>query len=257
MQDLSLPAEFAERYARQLMLPGFGAEAQRRLSQSSVLLVGAGGLGSTLSQLLCAAGVGRLILLDADRVAESNLQRQILYRTDQVGKPKVQCAAESLRRLNPHVQIEVCEEFLSPANARRMAEGCDLIADGTDNAAARYLMNDLCVGLKIPYVYGSIVDFYGQTAVFNLTEKSATYRCLFPETGTRPADTPKGVIAPLPALIASLQAQECIKVLTGACGEPLDSLLLLWDTRSQTAQKISITPTEEGRKISLENFARL
>ena len=256
MQNL-LPPEFEERYARQLMLPGFGAEAQRRLAQSSVLLVGAGGLGSTLSQLLCAAGVGRLVLLDADRVSASNLQRQILYRTDQVGEPKAKQAAESLRRLNPHVQIEAYDEFLTPANARLRAKGCDLIADGSDNAAARYLMNDLSAGLGIPYVYGTIADFYGQTAVFNLTEKSATYRCLFPETETCRQATPPGVIGPLPALIASIQAQECIKILSGACGEPLDNRLLLWDMQTHATQKITLTPTEEGRKISLENFGRL
>ncbi|MDE5609160.1 MAG: HesA/MoeB/ThiF family protein [Bacteroidales bacterium] len=256
MQTL-LPPELEERYARQLMLPGFGAEAQRRLAQSSVLLVGAGGLGSTLSQLLCAAGVGRLVLLDADRVSASNLQRQILYRTDQVGEPKAKQAAENLRRLNPHVQIEAYDEFLTPANARLRAEGCDLIADGSDNAVARYLMNDLCVGLGIPYVYGTIADFYGQTAVFNLTEKSATYRCLFPETETCRQATPPGVIGPLPALIASIQAQECIKILSGACGDPLDNRLLLWDMQTHATQKITLTPTEEGRKISLENFGRL
>ena len=239
------------------MLPGFGAEAQRRLAQSSVLLVGAGGLGSTLSQLLCAAGVGRLVLLDADRVSASNLQRQILYRTDQVGEPKAKQATESLRRLNPHVQIEAYDEFLTPANARLRAEGCDLIADGSDNAAARYLMNDLSAGLGIPYVYGTIADFYGQTSVFNLTEKSATYRCLFPETETCRQATPPGVIGPLPALIASIQAQECIKILSGACGEPLDNRLLLWDMQTHATQKITLTPTEEGRKISLENFGRL
>ena len=255
MQTL-LPPELEERYARQLLLPGFGAEAQRRLAQSSVLLVGAGGLGSTLSQLLCAAGVGRLVLLDADRVSVNNLQRQILYRTDQVGQPKVKHAAESLHRLNPHVQIEAYDEFLTPANARLRAEGCDLIADGSDNAAARYLMNDLCAGLGIPYVYGSIVDFYGQAAVFNLSEKSATYRCLFPETDNM-STAPKGVIGPLPALIASIQAQECIKILTGTCGEPLDSRLLLWDMQTHTTQKIALTPTEEGRKISLRNFGQL
>lgn len=257
MQNHLSSAELQERYARQLILPGFGAEAQRRLAQSSVLLVGAGGLGSTLSQLLCAAGVGRLVILDADRVSASNLQRQILYRTDQIGEPKMLHAAESLRRLNPHVQIEAYDEFLTPANARLRAQGCDLIADGTDNAAARYLMNDLCVGLGIPYVYGSIVDFYGQAAVFNLTEKSATYRCLFPETENSLPAAPKGVIAPLPALIASIEAQECIKILTGACGEPLDSRLLLWDMQTHTTQKITLTPTEEGRKISLRNFAQL
>ena len=250
-------SELKERYARQLMLPGFGAEAQRRLSQSTILLVGVGGLGSTLSQLLCAAGVGRLILLDADRVSASNLQRQILYRTDQVGQPKVMHAAESLRRLNPHVQIEAYDEFLTPANARLRAEGCNLIADGSDNAAARYLMNDLCVGLGIPYVYGSIMDFYGQAAVFNLTEKSATYRCLFPETESSIPTTPKGVIAPLPALIASIQAQECIKILTGTCGEPLDNRLLLWDMQTHSTQKIALTPTEEGREISLRKFGQL
>lgn len=245
-----------ERYARHLMLPGFGAEAQRRLAQSSVLLVGVGGLGSTLSQLLCAAGVGRLVLLDADVVSVSNLQRQILYRTDQMGQSKVKLAAQSLHRLNPHVHIEAYEEFLTPSNARLRAEGCDLIADGSDNAAARYLMNDLCVGLRIPYVYGSIADFCGQAAVFNLTEKSATYRCLFPETDLLPT-APKGVISPLPALIASVQAQECIKILTRTCGEPLDSRLLLWDMQTHTSQKIALTPTEEGRKTALRNFAQL
>ena len=263
------------RYSRQIMLPEFGESGQAKLSESSALIVGVGGLGSTLATLLCAAGIGRLVLADGDRVSLSNLQRQILYRTDQIGLYKSACAEETLRRLNPEVVIESHCRFMDETNACKIAEGCQIVLDGCDNPQARYLMNDLCVGFGIPYVYGSISGFQGQVSVFNRTKGSATYRCLFPQpesqgkTGAIPEETegtpnagirrlpglPSGVLGPLPSLIASIQANECLKILSG-CGPCLDNELFLFDMQTLQARHIGLQPSESGREASLKSFSR-
>lgn len=251
-----LENDFAERYARQLMLADFGQAGQQRLAQSSVLLVGVGGLGSTISQLLCASGVGRLVMADADTVSVSNLQRQILYRNHQQGQPKIECAAASLRALNPHTEIIAHREFFSEHNALKMAQGCDLIVDGSDNAAARYLMNDVSVGLNIPYVYGSICEASGQAAVFNAAPDHATYRCLFPQERAEAAGCVRGVMGPVPAFIASIQANECIKLL-GGFGESLCNRLFCCDLRTMNTACFALQASPSGRRVSLENFEKL
>lgn len=242
-----------ERYIRQTVLPEIGETGQRRLMDSSVLVVGVGGLGSTLAQLLCAAGVGRLVLVDPDTVSESNLQRQILYRTDEVGLPKAECAKRSLQRLNPYVRIDAHKESFRAVNAISLASGCDLIADGSDNAAARYCMNDVSFGLRIPYVYGSIEGFRGQVSVFNSGAGSATYRCLFPEHKCDASPCRQGVVGPLPSFVASIQANECIKILAGF-GEILSDRLLLADMIRMQTFSVSIEPTEKGHADSLQAF---
>lgn len=247
---------FMERYARQLMLPEFGIEAQEKLRRSHVLLIGAGGLGSTIAPLLCAAGLGKLTLIDADKVSESNLQRQILYRTSQIGQPKAECARKSLQNLNPDCEVMAINAFLNQENALEISHDCQIIVDGSDNAQARYLMNDLAVGLGIPYVYGSIEAFHGQVSVFNLNPRSATYRCLFPEPKTLPEPQILGVIGTLPSFIASIQANECIKALTG-CGPCLDNRLFTCDLLSMQTHCFDLQPTDSGRDISLQNFQKL
>lgn len=246
--------DFEERYARQLVLPDFGKEKQQRLGKASALLVGVGGLGSGIAPLLCAAGIGRLVMVDADHVSVSNLQRQILYRTPQKGLSKIQCATESLRQLNPNTEIVGIGDFFSEKNALHLAQGCDIIVDGCDNAPARYLMNDLAVGLKLPFVYGSVCEFSGQVSVFNLTSSDCTYRCLFPQA---PQNTGvKGVMGPLPSLIASIEANECIKVLTGY-GQPLSNRLFCCNLTDTTTACFALQPTQTGRQASLESFKRL
>lgn len=245
-----------ERYSRQTMLSGFGDHCQRLLSRSSVLLVGVGGLGSTIAQLLCAAGIGKLILVDADKVSLSNLQRQILYRSDQIGESKVSCAKKSLERLNPNVTVEAYDTLFNSRNAPAIARGCQILVDGCDNPETRYLMNDLAVGMGIPYVYGSISDFTGQVSVFNLSRESATYRCLFPQPPHFTKRETAGVIGTLPALIGSIQAYECIKALSG-CGPCLDNRLLICDMQNMKNAQLELRPSRDGREISLLHFKEM
>ena len=251
-----MPDNLQERYARHLILPDFTEEHQQRLGQKSVLLVGLGGLGGHIAPLLCAAGVGKLVLADGDSVSLSNLQRQILYREHQVGMIKAECAKASLKALNSGTEIEIHPVFLSPENALSIAGACDIIVDGSDNAAARYLMNDLAVGLRIPFVYGSIREYSGQAAVFNADAQSATYRCLFPEESIRADDRPKGVIGPLPAWVAAMQAHECIRILSGL-KPALANRLFIGDLLSLQTHCMDLQPSEHGRKISLDRFGKL
>ena len=251
-----MPDNLQERYARHLILPDFTEEHQQRLGQKSDLLVGLGGLGGHIAPLLCAAGVGRLVLADGDSVSLSNLQRQILYREHQVGMLKAECAKASLEALNSGTEIEIHPVFLSPENALSIAGACDIIVDGSDNAAARYLMNDLAVGLEIPFVYGSIREYSGQAAVFNADAQSATYRCLFPEESIRADDRPKGVIGPLPAWVAAMQAHECIRILSGL-KPALANRLFIGDLLSLQTHCMDLQPSENGRKISLDRFGKL
>jgi adenylyltransferase/sulfurtransferase len=223
------PNEIA-RYGRHLTLPEVGMEGQQRLRDAAVLLVGAGGLGSPLGLYLAAAGVGRIGLVDFDRVELSNLQRQILYGTADVGQPKLDVARRRLEDLNPHVAIETHDTRLEASNARSILKGYDVIVDGTDNFPTRYLVNDACVLLGKPNVYGSIFRFEGQVSVFD-ARRGPCYRCLYPEPPA-PGDVPNcaegGVLGVLPAVVGALQANETIKWILGA-GEPLLGRLLLFD----------------------------
>jgi adenylyltransferase/sulfurtransferase len=218
------------RYSRHLLLPQVGMEGQRRLKAARVLLVGAGGLGSPAALYLAAAGVGTIGLVDFDVVDLTNLQRQILHGTADVGRPKLESAREAIRAINPHVHVEGYETRLTSGNAMEILRDYDVVVDGTDNFPTRYLSNDACVLLGKPNVYGSIFRFEGQASVFAMPD-GPCYRCLFrepPPPGMVPTCAEGGVLGVLPGLIGTVQATETLKLLLGA-GEPLVGRLLLVD----------------------------
>lgn len=223
-----LSPEEMRRYARHLVLPQVGLEGQKKLKAARVLAVGAGGLGSPFAMYLAAAGVGTLGLVDFDVVEESNLHRQVLYGTSDVGRPKLDAASERLRNINPNVRIEPFEERLSSANALEIVRRFDVVADGTDNFPTRYLVNDACVLARKPNVYASVFRFEGQASVF-WAEKGPCYRCLHPSPpppGAVPSCEEGGVLGILPGLLGLIQATETIKILLGI-GDPLIGRLLL------------------------------
>ncbi|MGH7720449.1 MAG: molybdopterin-synthase adenylyltransferase MoeB [Gemmatimonadaceae bacterium] len=218
------------RYGRHLILPEVGLTGQRKLKGARVLLIGAGGLGSPLALYLAAAGVGHLGLVDFDVVDATNLQRQILHGTSDVGRPKLDSARDRIGDINPNTSVETYETRLSSANALEIIRGHDVVVDGTDNFPTRYLTNDACVLLGIPNVYGSIFRFEGQASVF-ATDEGPCYRCLFrepPPPGLVPSCAEGGVLGVLPGLIGVIQATETIKLLLGL-GESLVGRLLLVD----------------------------
>jgi molybdopterin/thiamine biosynthesis adenylyltransferase len=219
------------RYARHIILPNIGGGGQRKLMDSRVLVIGAGGLGSPAAMYLAAAGVGTLGLVDFDRVDLSNLQRQLLHDTDDVGRAKVESGAERLRSLNPNVDLIAHDVALTSENAFEILEPYDVIVDGSDNFPVRYLVNDATQMLGKPLVYGSIYQFEGQASVFLPGPETPCYRCLFPNPpppGTVPSCAEAGVFGVLPGIIGSIQAVEAIKLVVGV-GEPLVGKLLLFD----------------------------
>jgi sulfur-carrier protein adenylyltransferase/sulfurtransferase len=219
-----------ERYARHITLPDVGWEGQQRLRQARVAIVGAGGLGSPASLYLAAAGVGTLGIIEFDAVDRSNLQRQVLYGTSDIGRPKIEAAADRLRDLNPHVNVVAHADRLTRHNALDVLRDYDIVIDGTDNFPTRYLVNDACVMLGRPYVYGSILRFEGQVSVFDAA-RGPCYRCLFrepPPPGLVPSCAEGGVLGVLPGIIGSLQALEAIKIIVGA-GDALIGRLVLFD----------------------------
>ena len=219
------------RYARHILLSEVGQEGQQRLKSASVLVVGVGGLGSPAALYLAAAGIGHLGLVDDDVVDESNLQRQVLYTTAEVGRPKALCARDRLHALNPHIHIDAYTERLTPANAWDIISQYDVIVDGTDNFAARYLLNDTAVLQKKPFVYGSISRFEGQASVF-YAEEGPCYRCVFPKPPTlRQTCAEIGVLGALPGVIGVIEATEALKLILGI-GKPLVGRLLLYDALS-------------------------
>lgn len=218
------------RYSRHLIMPEVGLAGQKKLKAASVLCIGVGGLGSPLAMYLAAAGVGRIGLVDFDVVDFSNLQRQILHHTADVGRPKLDSAAEKLRAINPEIEIVLHEAMFSSANAMDICKDYDVIADGTDNFPTRYLTNDVCVLLGKPNVYASIFRFEGQASVFH-AEKGPCYRCLYPEPpppGMVPSCAEGGVLGILPGIMGTIQATEVIKQILGT-GEPLIGRLLLFN----------------------------
>jgi adenylyltransferase/sulfurtransferase len=229
------------RYSRHLLLPEVGEEGQRRLKASSVLVVGAGGLGSPLAIYLAAAGVGRLGLVDFDRVDESNLQRQVLYGTSDLGRPKLEAARTRLADLNPALRIDLHPVRLESANAMEILAPYDVVVDGTDNFPTRYLVNDACALLGKPNVHGSIFRFDGQVSVFHAA-KGPCYRCLYPDPpppGLVPSCAEGGVLGVLPGVIGVLQAIECVKLLLGH-GEPLIGRLLLFDALGMRFRELTL-----------------
>jgi adenylyltransferase/sulfurtransferase len=219
------------RYSRQLLLPEVSADGQRRIRAARVLCIGAGGLGSPAALYLAAAGTGKLGLVDADRVDASNLQRQILYGTDDVGASKVEKAGERLRQLNPDVEIVLHDARLTSANAAEIIAAYDVVIDGSDNFPTRYLSNDVCVFARKPNIYGSVFRFEGQASVFAPHLGGPCYRCLFPEPpppGAAPSCAEAGVLGVLPGIIGLIQATEALKLIVGA-GETLAGRLLHFD----------------------------
>jgi sulfur-carrier protein adenylyltransferase/sulfurtransferase len=238
-----LPAE-RNRYAKHLNLPEVGMEGQLRLKKARVLVVGAGGLGCPVLLYLTAAGVGTIGIVDPDVVELSNLQRQVIYTTDQVGKSKTKAAVSHLQRLNPELTFDTFALALEPSNARSIIDDYDIVVDCTDNFSVRYLVNDVCVSLGKPFVYGAIYRFEGQVAVFNADlgagKRGPTYRCLFPEYPNQieiPNCDETGVIGVLPGVIGTYQASEVIKLITGI-GQPLTEKLLLVDLLNMAHQTI-------------------
>jgi sulfur-carrier protein adenylyltransferase/sulfurtransferase len=229
----SFSRDEVQRYARHITLPEVGWEGQQKLREGRVAVVGAGGLGSPVSLYLAAAGVGRLGIIDFDAVDLSNLQRQVLYGTSDVGRPKVEAAAARLRDVNPHIDVVVHEQRLTRHNALEVLAEYDVVVDGTDNFPTRYLVNDACVLLGRPYVYGSILRFEGQVSVFH-AQAGPCYRCLFrepPPPGLVPSCAEGGVLGALPGIIGSLQALEAMKLLLGR-GDTLVGRLVLFDALS-------------------------
>jgi adenylyltransferase/sulfurtransferase len=224
------PAQL-ERYKRHLSLDGVGPAGQEKLLASRVLLIGAGGLGSPAALYLAAAGVGTLGLVDFDRVDASNLQRQVLYGTPDVGRPKLEAAEQRLRALNPDVRVALHAEKLEARNAKDVLAGYDVVIDGTDTFPSRYLANDVAVWLGLPLVYGSIMRFEGQVSVFHAKAGGPCYRCLFPEPPPpelAPNCAEAGVLGVLPGVVGTLQATEAIKLLLGV-GRPLVGRLVVYD----------------------------
>jgi adenylyltransferase/sulfurtransferase len=237
----ALSNEEIRRYSRHLIMPEVGMEGQKKLKAARVLAIGAGGLGSPLAVYLAAAGVGTIGLVDFDVVDDSNLHRQILYGTSDVGRPKLQSAAERLRDLNPHVSLVPFETRLSSENALEIFRDFHVVADGTDNFPTRYLVNDACVLTGKPNVYASIFRFEGQASVF-WAEKGPCYRCLYPEPpppGLVPSCAEGGVLGILPGLLGVIQATETIKLILGG-GEPLVGRLLLVDALSMRFRELKL-----------------
>ena len=234
------PPEY-ERYSRHIILPLVGVEGQLKLKRARVLLVGAGGLGSPLAMYLAAAGVGHIGLVDFDTVDRSNLQRQILHGQSDVGRPKTESARDTLREINPHIEIILHDVALTSENAFDIVSDYDLVADGTDNFATRYLVNDVCVMVGKPNVYGSIYRFDGQVAVFG-APGGPCYRCVFPEPPPPelvPSCAEGGVLGILPGLIGTMQATEAIKLLLGI-GDALVGRLLMVDTLSMDFRTLKV-----------------
>jgi sulfur-carrier protein adenylyltransferase/sulfurtransferase len=236
-----LSGDELRRYGRHLVLPEVGTEGQRRLKQARVLLIGAGGLGSPAAMYLAAAGVGTLGLVDFDAVDITNLQRQIIHGTSDIGRPKLDSASDRIRDINPNVHVEQYDTALTSENALGIARDYDVIVDGTDNFPTRYLVNDTCVLLGIPNAFGSVLRFEGQASVF-ATDDGPCYRCLFrepPPPGLIPNCADAGVLGVLPGLIGTIQATEAIKLVLGK-GDPLIGRLLLVDALSMQFRTIQL-----------------
>lgn len=248
------------RYSRQILLPGFGREGQEKLKTSKVLVIGAGGLGSPILLYLAAAGVGTLGILDFDVVDESNLQRQVLFTTPDVGKIKAELAAQKIKALNPTITTQVYNIYLTASNALEIFSGYDLVVDGSDNLPTRYLVNDACVMLNKPLIYGAIFQFEGQVSVFNELMKDGVrgpnYRDLFPYPPPPemvPSCSEGGVIGVLPGIIGTMMANEAIKVITGM-GTTLSGRLLMFDALDFTMRflKIAINTNKDEIKTLID-----
>ncbi len=240
-EAIALTNEEVQRYSRHLIMPEVGMKGQLKLKAASVLLIGAGGLGSPLAMYLAAAGIGRIGLVDYDTVSYSNLQRQIIHGTSDVGRKKLESARDRIKDINPFVQVDTYEVPLTSENALEILEPYDVIVDGTDNFPTRYLTNDACVLLGKPNVYGSIFRFEGQASVFDAND-GPCYRCLFPEPpppGLVPSCAEGGVLGILPGTIGAIQATEAIKLILGH-GTTLKGRLLLYDALNMEFDEVHL-----------------
>lgn len=254
---MALEQNELKRYSRQIMLPQIGQSGQQALGTAKVLVVGAGGLGCPVLQYLAAAGVGCIGIADGDVVEITNLQRQVLYGPADVGQPKAACAAERLRRQNELITVVEHRVYVHATNVLELVNGYDVIVDGSDNFATRYLLNDACLITNKPLVSGAIFRFEGQVSVFNY-EGGPTYRCLFaepPEAGASPNCAEIGVVATLPGIVGTIQANEVIKIITRA-GNVLSGRLLVIDALSMNTHTFSFAATAAGRTVrALEDNA--
>src|ERR1700720_2664878 len=242
----SLSKEEIMRYSRHLIMPEVGMEGQLKLKQAKVLCIGTGGLGAPLGLYLAAAGVGRIGLVDFDTVDLTNLQRQILFDTNDIGRPKIEAATNRLRNLNPDIQIDRFTTRLTSENALDLLKDYDVVVDGTDNFPTRYLVNDACVILGKPNVYGSIFRFEGQITIFG-APGGPCYRCLYPEPpppGLVPSCAEGGVLGVLPGIVGTIQAAETLKLITGK-GEPLIGRLLLFDALAMKFRELKLRKNPE------------
>lgn len=243
LDQVQLSKEEYERYSRHLILPEVGLEGQKRLKAASVLCIGTGGLGSPLLLYLAAAGIGRLGIVDFDVVDNSNLQRQVIHGTSWVGKPKIESAKNRILEINPNCQVDLYETRISAENALELVKPYDIVVDGTDNFPTRYLVNDACVLLNKPNVYGSIFRFEGQATVFNY-EGGPNYRDLYPEPpppGMVPSCAEGGVLGILPGIIGVIQATETIKIILGK-GTTLNGRLLLFNALEMKFRELKLRP---------------
>lgn len=243
LDQVQLSKEEYERYSRHLILPEVGLEGQKRLKAASVLCIGTGGLGSPLLLYLAAAGIGRLGIVDFDVVDNSNLQRQVIHGTSWVGKPKIESAKNRILEINPNCQVDLYETRISAENALELVKPYDIVVDGTDNFPTRYLVNDACVLLNKPNVYGSIFRFEGQATVFNY-EGGPNYRDLYPEPpppGMVPSCAEGGVLGILPGIIGVIQATETIKIILGK-GTTLSGRLLLFNALEMKFRELKLRP---------------
>jgi adenylyltransferase/sulfurtransferase len=243
LDEIQLTKDDYERYSRHLILPEVGLEGQKRLKAASVLCIGTGGLGSPLLLYLAAAGIGRIGIVDFDVVDTSNLQRQVIHGTSWVGKPKIESAKNRILEINPHCQVDLYETRLTSENALDIIRPYDIVVDGTDNFPTRYLVNDACVLLNKPNVYGSIFRFEGQATVFNY-EGGPNYRDLYPEPpppGMVPSCAEGGVLGVLCGIIGTLQATETVKIIIGQ-GNTLSGRLLLYDALNMKFRELKLRP---------------
>jgi adenylyltransferase/sulfurtransferase len=243
LEDIQLTKDDYERYSRHLILPEVGVEGQKRLKSASVLCIGTGGLGSPLLLYLAAAGIGRIGIVDFDIVDTSNLQRQVIHGTSWVGKPKIESAKNRIHEINPYCQVDLYETRLSSENALDIIRPYDIVVDGTDNFPTRYLVNDACVLLDKPNVYGSIFRFEGQATVFNY-EGGPNYRDLYPEPpppGMVPSCAEGGVLGILPGMIGVIQATETVKIILGN-SNTLSGRLLLYNALDMKFRELKLRP---------------
>ena len=241
---LNLDAEQLDRYSRHIIMDDVGPEGQAALLDSEVLVVGAGGLGAPVLQYLAAAGVGTLAIADDDEVELSNLQRQVIHGTDDVGRPKVDSAREFVAQLNPDIDVETHQTRVTQDNAEELIDGRDVVVDASDNFPTRFLLNDACMLADVPLSHGAVYRFEGQATTLL---GSPCYRCLFPEAppeGAVPDCATAGVLGVLPGTVGAIQATEVLKLLLGE-GDPLDGRLLAYDAREMTMEFVPIAPDPE------------